>query len=77
MKNDLIEIKPHSWIENEESYSADCYPFVEGKPEPKLADCCNCFKYREGADYCDEWKDKPEDAPLFCGPICPEFEIDK
>ena len=68
-----LEIRPHSWTERGENYSARFYPFVNGEPCPELADCENCRLYT-GAEYCDGWIEEPDNAPMFCGPICDRFD---
>ena len=72
-----VEIKPHSWRDKGgRKYHADCYPFINGNPIPAVASCSNCKLQQKGdEEYCDGWKDNPEDAPLFCGPICPKFDL--
>lgn len=69
----MFEIKPHKWTEGDENCSAECYPFVNGKPVPELADCSHCEHYQGPEETCMAWFDRVRDAPLFCGPICPEF----
>lgn len=71
----MLEIKPHIWEEDGFNKKADCYPFVDGKPAPEIADCKFCKQDRPGNEFCNGWTENPGDAPLFCGPICPKFEL--
>lgn len=69
-----IEFRPHVEINADGSKSrSDIFPFVGGKPASCIASCGFCKLYREGADWCDGWKNDKENAPLFCGPICTKF----
>lgn len=70
-----IEIKSHSYKIGETNYRADCYPFVNNKPISSIADCSFCKKNNPEAEYCDGWIDEPENSPIFCGPICPRFDL--
>jgi len=74
MKN-FIQIKPRRWEENGTKYYADCYPYINDNPVPSINSCENCVKDNPNEDYCDEWRDKVEEAPLFCGSICSKFEL--
>jgi hypothetical protein len=69
-----IEIKSHTWKERGENHGADCFPFIDGKPRHDI-DCQNCEHFREGAEWCQGWIDDQDNAPMFCGPICPKFEL--
>jgi hypothetical protein len=40
-----------------------------------IANCGYCKLNNQTADFCDGWADNPSEAPLFCGPICPKFDL--
>lgn len=75
----FVEFKPLTEENADGSFSrSDIYPFVAGKPAPRLASCSMCTKYSdeesEQPSYiCEGWRAEPDNAPLFCGPICDRF----
>lgn len=75
----FVEFMPHTEVNRDGSKShSDIYPFVAGKPAPSLASCSMCTKYSdeesEQPNYiCEGWRAEPDNAPLFCGPICDRF----
>lgn len=75
-----LEILPHQWVNKLGSKcAAEYYPYIDGNPAPEIATCKACMFYntnlKEG--YCDAWRDEPENAPWFCGPICNKFTLAK
>ena len=70
-----IKIMPHQWEESGRKHSAQCFPFVNGRPIHSIARCEYCALFKTDDDICDGWKDAPNDTPLFCGPICPRFDL--
>ena len=72
----IVEIKPHKWKEHGRNMHANCFPFINGRPIYSIADCSCCKLQNKNEDeLCNGWKDTPDDAPLFCGPICPKFDL--
>jgi hypothetical protein len=72
----MIEIKPCRIEENGRRFYAACYPFINNRPVPAIAHCRYCaFCNHDDNEMCHGWKDTPQDAPLFCGPVCPKFEL--
>lgn len=71
----LIEIRPHRWQDQTGQHSADCYPFIRGNPVPAIAGCEHCRNFVSPEETCLGWSAEPENAPLFCGPICPRFDL--
>jgi hypothetical protein len=68
-----LEVLPHRWAAYGRTSAAECYPFLNGEPAPTLATCSACVSYIEGED-CKQWRDRMDEAPIFCGPICHLFE---
>lgn len=72
----MIEIKPYGFIENGKTYYVECYPYINNQPVPSIAHCQYCSLYNpDENEICDGWKDAPDEAPLFCGPICHKFTL--
>jgi len=73
---EMIEIKPYRLEEKGRNVYAECYPYFNDRPVPEIAHCryCTLFNSDEN-EICHGWKDAPQDAPLFCGPVCPKFDL--
>jgi hypothetical protein len=72
----MIEIKPYGFEENGKKYYAECFPYIDNIPIPAIAHCQHCTHYNtDENELCFGWKDNPQDAPLYCGPVCPKFEL--
>ena len=70
----MLEIRSHRWTDKwGRKCAADYYPFVGDEPVDEIAGCEHCELYTRNADCCLGWRDNPQDAPLFCGPICLKF----
>ena len=72
----MIEIRSYQYTKNGRTFHAQCYPYVHGKPLPSIAHCryCRLYDPRE-EEICLGWKDDPDSAPLFCGPVCSKFDL--
>lgn len=72
----MIEIKPYGFEENGKRFRVECYPFINNKPVSAIAHCRHCtLNNPDETEICYGWKDNPDEAPLFCGPVCPKFEL--
>ncbi|MCL7489767.1 MAG: hypothetical protein M8357_16495, partial [Desulfobulbaceae bacterium] len=72
----MIEIKPYGFEENGRKFYVECYPYINNKPVPAIAHCRHCSLCNpDENEICFGWQDNPEQAPLFCGPVCPKFDL--
>lgn len=76
-----IEIKKHHWEEYGESYFADFFPFVDGKPRHDLNNCENCvfWNFDDKLGICDKARELNGESDdrlyPFCGDICGYFKL--
>jgi hypothetical protein len=70
-----VDLLPRQWEDGTGKHSAQYYPHIFGNPVPAIAGCEHCKKFRGAEETCDGWALEPQNAPLFCGPVCPRFDL--
>ena len=70
-----VELLPRAREDESGKHKAKYYPHIFGNPIPAIAGCEHCKQFRGAEETCGGWALEPQNAPLFCGPVCPRFDL--